>query len=94
MQFFSLQQHSHSVSSYRSESSVVNPRAPCGAAGMPGEHCLDREKLSKPGSADATNCICLKIGKSMPGEAKAFRSADSWDFTVSLLAFCAFLAGC
>lgn len=53
------------------------------------------EKSSlRPGSADATNCICLKTRKSMPGEAKAFRSADSWDITAGLLAICAFLAGC
>lgn len=46
MQFISLQQHSYSVSSYGSESRVVNPSALCGAVGMPGEHYLDREKLS------------------------------------------------
>lgn len=30
----------------------------------------------------------------MPGEAKAFRIADPWDFTAGLLAFCTLLAGC
>lgn len=66
MQFFSLQQHSHSLSKCRPEFGVGN------VSGSAWVHQGGQERTAQakksflspgPGSAEATNCICLKLDK-------------------------------
>lgn len=63
MRFFSLQQHSHSQSQCRPDFSVGSVTGP--ARGQRGGTAQAHTSFLSPGagSADATNCICLKLDK-------------------------------